>query len=243
MMWWSGLGLTELLIGIAVRVFIVLICLPIHEFAHGFAAYKLGDPTAKNNGRLTLNPIAHIDWIGAACIMLVGFGWAKPVPVNPFHFKNQKHRKAGMALTAFAGPLSNLLFAFLGVLVLRGFACARFLPENVNLIYYATYILFYVIAINLSLAIFNLIPIPPLDGSRIIAGVLPDKVSRFFEKYQMVISLVFIVVIFGGLLDGPLSFLQHKAIGGLYGAADWIYNIIGLEGNWNEPIKIMIGLY
>jgi len=232
MFWWSNLSFQELLVGIAVRLFIVLAVLPVHEFAHGFTAYKLGDDTAKQQGRLTLNPLVHIDWIGAACIMLVGFGWAKPVPVNPYRFNNQKKRKGGMALTAFAGPLSNLLFAFLGTLVLRGFACTQASLENLKMVEWAYFILYYVIAINLSLAIFNLLPVPPLDGSRIVAGALPDKVSEFFNKYQMIISLVFIVVIFGGMLDGPLSFIQQKVMGGLYWVSDSLYDLIGLKDMW-----------
>lgn len=232
MFWWNGLNFTEILVGIAVRLFIILAVLPIHEFAHGFVAYKLGDDTAKSRGRLTLNPLAHIDWLGSAFILLVGFGWAKPVPVNPYKFDNQKRRKAGMALTAFAGPLSNLIVAFIGALVLRGFACAESSYDNLKMIEWASFILSYVIVINISLAIFNLIPIPPLDGSRIVAGVLPDKVGEFFAKYQQIISIVFIVVIFGGLLDVPLFFIQQKAVEGLYAVADALYNLVGLKEMW-----------
>ena len=155
----------------------VLLILTVHEYAHAYAAYKLGDPTAKNLGRLTLNPIKHLDPMGALCMIIFHFGWAKPVPINARNFKNPKR---DFALSAMAGPLSNMIFAFfsafLYLLLLSIFKDIKFnseftfkLAENTLLFVYIFHI------INIGIGIFNLIPIPPLDGSRILNVILPPK--------------------------------------------------------------------
>ena len=165
------------LINLFVLMFVVLFINPIHEFAHAFAAYKLGDNTAKNQGRLTLNPLASFDLFGTLMFLLVGIGWAKPVPINPRNFKKQK---SGMVISAAAGPVSNLLFALISCLVIG--AITKFASSSASE-YVST--AFYVLAeINIMLAVFNLIPIPPLDGSRIAAGVLPDKIYFKIFKYD-----------------------------------------------------------
>lgn len=185
---------------------IVFLVMPLHEFAHGFVAYKLGDNTAKNMGRLRFSPTAHIDPVGALMILLVGFGWAKPVPVNPRNFKNPK---VGMALTALAGPVSNILAAVVGavlyyinaVLVVNGI-----IPATVyNLLYY---FLWYFISVNISLAVFNLVPIPPLDGSKILFAFLPDKAVYKICQYERQLNTILIILIAAGALTGPLSFVQ-----------------------------------
>ncbi|MCB5935136.1 site-2 protease family protein [Caldibacillus thermoamylovorans] len=169
----------------------LIIAFTVHEYAHAFVAYKFGDPTAKNQGRLTLNPAAHLDPIGTIVLLIAGFGWARPVPVNRFHFK--KPRLAGV-LVSLAGPLSNLLLAFTGGLLLAltiGFGLegtgGKFLYE---LCYWFTYL-------NVVLFVFNLLPLPPLDGYRIIQDVVSPgtraKLSQF-EMYGMLIFLVLIVV-------------------------------------------------
>lgn len=198
---------------------IVFLVMPLHEFAHGFIAYKLGDNTAKNMGRLRFSPAAHIDPIGALMILLVGFGWAKPVPVNPRNFKNPK---VGMAITSLAGPVSNILAAVVGaifyyvniLLAVKGVA-----PSIVfDLLYY---FLSYFISVNISLAVFNLIPLPPLDGSKILFAFLPDKIVYKIYQYERQLNSILIFLIAFGALTGPLSLLQ-----GLL--SDFIMSIVGL---------------
>ena len=200
-----GISVTDVIMRVLAVLVIVLAVLPLHECAHGWVAEKLGDNTAKYSGRLTLNPLPHIDPIGALCILLFGFGWAKPVPVNSRNFKNPK---AGMAVTALAGPVSNLLAAIVGgillnlVLVIWGGALTGVL--------YWVYLFFsYYISINVGLAAFNLIPIPPLDGSKILAAFLPNKALYKFYQYQNIFAVVMLLLLWVGVLDVPLSFLQN----------------------------------
>ena len=225
-MWMIGKSWQELLIGLAIRVFIIMCILPIHEYAHGLAAYKFGDLTAKRMGRLTLNPMAHIDWIGAALIILVGFGWAKPVPVNPFNFDDARHRKRNMALTALAGPASNVLVALAAMILLRILACFNIGTVTAQL--YITYAFYFLISINITLAVFNLLPIYPLDGSRILGGVLPDGFNDFMERNGRYIGIVFIVLIFSGLLDGVISFLSGGLMKLLFSGVNGLFSLIGL---------------
>ena len=215
----------ELLIGFAVRLLIIFLVLPVHECAHGWMANKLGDDTALRMGRLTLNPLAHIDWLGAACIILVGFGWAKPVPVNPYRFDNQAKRKRGMALTALAGPVSNLLVAIISMILLRAIFCFPVSGRAASLIMFAFQWLY---SINISLAVFNLLPIYPLDGSRIIGGVLPDRWNNFLERNSRVISIITMVILFGGLLDPVINFLYVNVFNGIWFCIDGLFGIFGL---------------
>lgn len=163
-----------------------LIALTVHEFSHGFAAYKLGDPTARSFGRLTLNPLKHLDPFGALCMIFFHFGWAKPVPINPRYFKKPKR---DFAITALAGPLSNLILSFLSaffyLLLYKELSGIRF--ESTLTLNLASNLLLFVYlmhAINLGLAIFNLIPIPPLDGSRILNVILPPKAYFGIMRYE-----------------------------------------------------------
>ncbi len=180
---------------------IILVALPVHELAHGLMADKLGDNTARWNGRLTMNPFAHMDPIGTVMIFLLGFGYAKPVPVNPRNFRNYK---TGMLLTALAGPLSNLLMAFVSLATLR----LVYAIVPVGILYSILNIFLVTFAqINVGLAIFNLLPIPPLDGFRIVANVLPARWTYFVDRYQMMITFGVMLLIFSGALDLPLQFL------------------------------------
>ncbi len=233
-MWFIGLSFSEILIGIAVRCLIIFGILPIHEYAHARMAYALGDDTASLKGRMTLNPIAHVDWVGAACIMLIGFGWAKPVPVNPYNFTNRAHKKRGMALTALAGPLSNIVVAFIGIIILRllySFSDVLIWEYTHGMI--LNYAFMWFIVINISLAVFNLIPVPPLDGSKILAAFIPDrilyKISEFTNKYGMIITIAFVALIYSNVLDAPLGWLKGIVFDGLWNGADWFFNLIGLE--------------
>ena len=195
----------ELLINLCVRVFIIFCVLPIHEFAHGYIAYKLGDDTARLKGRLTMNPLAHVDPFGALMVLLVGFGYAKPVPVNIGKFKRSK-RKQYMALTALAGPVSNIIMAT----IFTFFYCMiyyKFLHLGEGIVYVALF-LSVAAQINISLAVFNLLPIPPLDGSRILNAVLPDRLYYKLMQYERYIVLVIFALIFLDVLDGPIALLS-----------------------------------
>ena len=192
----SGVGLLyEILYLLLSAAIVIFLTMPIHEWAHGFAAGKLGDPTARYYGRLRLNPMAHIDPMGALGILLFGIGWAKPVPVDTRYFKNPKK---DMALTAFAGPLANLIMAFAAVFVANLFGFTRyFVMGLLNYILTFLAIVFYRVAlINISLAIFNLIPIPPLDGSKILAAFLSDRAYYTLMRYERYFSFVLLGLIF-----------------------------------------------
>ncbi|MDT2044831.1 site-2 protease family protein [Priestia aryabhattai] len=164
----------------------LIIAFTLHEFAHAFVAYKFGDETAKKQGRLTLSPLSHLDPLGTILLLVVGFGWAKPVPVNRFFFKNP--RLAGV-LVSIAGPLSNLLLAFLGVL--GWFLVLRFGLDTEPI--YTFFNLF--ITINLVLFLFNLLPFPPLDGYRIIEDLVPNTVRAKMTQYESWGILLFLVLI------------------------------------------------
>lgn len=159
----------------------ILIASSVHEFAHAWAAYKLGDPTAKMNGRLTLNPLAHIDPVGALMMVIARFGWSKPVPINEYNFK---HPVTGTAITSFAGPASNFLLACLAALVLRVIPHPADLTSTSLETEYVLTLFITFIMVNLSLAIFNLLPVPPLDGHKIVRAFLPKKVRYYWESIE-----------------------------------------------------------
>lgn len=167
----------------------VVIAFTVHEFAHAYVAYKFGDPTAKNQGRLTLNPVQHIDPLGMILLLILGFGWARPVPVNRYHFKNP--RLAGV-LVSIAGPLSNLLLAMIACTIIYGIIAAG-LGYMVPLFFVNLLEMF--IAINVLLFIFNLLPIPPLDGYRIIEDLVPVNVRVKMTQYEQYGSLIFLILV------------------------------------------------
>lgn len=187
---------------------VIFLTLPVHEFSHAYTAVKLGDNTPRYQGRLSINPFAHIDYLGAACILLFGFGWAKPVGINPSNFKNPK---AGMAVTAFAGPLSNLIVALIAVL-LSNVCVLAYSFAALSLVSYVYTFLWYLAQINVYLAVFNLIPIPPLDGSRLLSAFLPNKQYMALMRYERYIFYGVILLIWTGVLDRPLAFLSSGVI-------------------------------
>lgn len=191
------------------RALALCTALPVHECAHGLAAYKLGDDTARLKGRLTLNPFAHLDPVGTVLMFLAGLGWAKPVPVDP---RNFKHPKRDMALTALAGPVSNVLLAFLLMIIYK--LMLGFMPglRTSQTLAYLSDIVYYMVYINILLAVFNFLPVPPLDGSRIVFSVLPDRLYFGVMRYERIISLIVFALIFSRLLTVPLQWATGYVI-------------------------------
>lgn len=214
----SDFNIVDFLIQAMVLIIIVGAVLPLHELAHGWVANKLGDPTAKMLGRLTLNPMKHIDPMGALMLFFVGFGWAKPVPVYPGNFKI-KNEKLGMAIVAAAGPVSNLLVALLGTGILK--ICTVFIT-NYEIWLIVAQILIFFISVNITLGLFNLIPIPPLDGSKILFCFLPDKIIYQIEKYSNYSFLIILVL----LRFTPVGDLLGMAAGGTLDAFLSLFKII-----------------
>ena len=207
----SGDRLT-MVIGLLSSVFVVFCTLPIHEYAHALVATKLGDDTPKRQGRLTINPLAHIDWLGALMIFFVGFGYAKPVNVNILKFK---HPKRDMMLTAVAGPLSNLIMATFFMLLRYGFIAAANRGATATVITVCIYFFYYAAYINVGLAVFNILPIPPLDGSRVISIILPKKYYFKFLQYERYIIIAIFALIIFGILDKPLALLSGLIMQGI----------------------------
>lgn len=185
----------------------IVLATTVHEFSHALSGFLQGDHTAEDAGRLTLNPLAHIDWFGFIAFLLIGFGWAKPTPFNPY---NLKYKRFGPALVALAGPISNLLFAVIIAIALRALnSIAPLAPDNLMVVFF-----FFIIEVNVILAIFNLLPIPPLDGSRILYTFLIDKrpdIIMTIERYSIFI-LIGILIFF----SGPISRIINATINIIY---------------------------
>lgn len=215
------MGLVALLISAAAA----LLCITFHELSHGFVAYKLGDPTAKNAGRLTLNPIKHLDLIGLVMMLVAKVGWAKPVPVDMRNFKNPKR---GMALTALAGPAANLALALAGV-----GTCSliyHFAPlGRISLLILCFFA--HLALLSVGLGIFNLIPISPLDGSKILFALLPDRVYFRILRYEKYVMGALIILVLLGVFDSPLSFLVTHVLQALCAVTglpiEWLF--VGLN--------------
>lgn len=218
---WNGLDWSYLL-NIVLSVVPSLLCITFHEVSHGYVAYRLGDTTAKDAGRLTLNPLKHIDPMGLLMMVVFKFGWAKPVPVNMMRFRSPKR---GMALTALAGPVSNVLLAYVAVLFASASA-AVYICSGSKVVYYLWLFFFYLEIMSAGLAVFNLFPIPPLDGSKVLFAVLPDawygKLMRY-ERFGMVLLAVLLLT---GVLDTPLSFLRDGLTGALEAIGTWPADLI-----------------
>ena len=181
-----------------------LLAISAHEFAHGLVSYWLGDPTPKRDGRLSLNPLHHLDLVGTICMLVFRFGWAKPVKVNPQYYKNPKQ---GMALTALAGPVVNLILAFLFLGIFVGlFHVTEGSTEGI--LGYLMLLAQYTAIMNIGLGVFNLIPIPPLDGSKVLGIFLPQRTYFQLMRYERYGGLLMIVLLYTGVLSRPLGILR-----------------------------------
>ena len=205
----NGASLGDWFVQILYRIPAVLIAISLHEYAHALMAHFLGDNTAKMYGRLTPNPAAHFDILGALCMLLVGFGWAKPVP---FDYRNLKKPKRDTALIALAGPLMNFIVAAASLLLyalLSVFFSHIATLDNVRLLRIILDVVVEIYVLNIGLMVFNLIPIPPLDGSKILFSFLPARSYKFILTYERYGSFILLAALFSGLLDMPLNFLVN----------------------------------
>ncbi len=193
----------------------IILGLTFHEFAHGWVADRLGDRTARSMGRLTLNPAAHLDPVGLVLLFLAGFGWAKPVPVNPYNLRGDMQR--GMLLVSLAGPATNIILAVVSAVVLGAFYGLR-LP-------YFESIMMYMIQINVVLAVFNLIPIPPLDGSKILAGILPGR-QNWLYQLETYGAIILIILVFTGAIGFLFRIFISPIVMMLISIANFVYRLV-----------------
>lgn len=216
--------MNETILDYLIKALVLFTAVPVHECAHAWVAEKMGDDTGRKQGRITLNPFAHLTLWGSLMMILVGFGWGKPVMVDSRNFKNPKK---GMVLTALAGPASNFIMAFLSMIVYKVLAFLSFAKDSSTLDMLAM-VFVYITLINISLAVFNFLPIPPLDGSKIFNAILPDKWYFTIMRYENFIFIALIILVYSGLLDAPLSFLQNKVIDVMLFLTGWVDNIMTL---------------
>ncbi len=207
--------MNDMIVEFLIKALVLFTALPVHEFAHGWVATKFGDDTPRIQGRLTLSPFAHLDLIGSLCMMFTGFGWAKPVMVNTSKFK---HRKIGSICVSLAGPLANILLALIVMIVLKSLQVAHI---NLNSNLYSAF--YYLIILNTGLAVFNLLPVPPLDGSQVLLAVLPPKVQYNIMRNQMYIFIGLLLFIQLPIVQIIIRWLNAYLISFL----DYITSFIG----------------
>lgn len=206
----------------------ILLAISLHEFAHGWVSWKLGDPTPKQEGRLTINPLRHLDPVGALCMLVFHMGWARPVMINPYYYKN---KRAGVALVSLAGPLMNVVTGALSIFLLAWIDVSVWSGSlHINQVVETIYlVLYYFSILSINLAVFNLIPLPPLDGSKILGVFLPDSVLEWMNRYDKYCMIILLVALYLGFLDAPIgaaydlihngiwdlaiSVFRHQAIG------------------------------
>lgn len=210
------------------RAAVLITALPVHEFAHAWMADKMGDPTAKDQGRLTLNPMAHLDPRGAILIMIAGIGFAKPVPVDPRNFKN---RKGGEIAVSLAGPFSNIILAFFCFVIFKAgyyFSYLYASPEVARGLGGALLIFEYMGYINCALAVFNLLPWPPLDGWHVVAQFLPRRAYNWIVVNQGYLSMILMFAVIFGFLDIPLYYLRSYLVRGVLALTGFVELLFGL---------------
>lgn len=216
----------QILINYIILAVVFLVSIGFHEFSHAFIAYKLGDSTAKNQGRLTLNPLKHVDAFGALMVLIAGIGWAKPVPINPMYFKD---RKKGTMLVSLAGPLSNILLAFLFAFPFVYISSKYNLSgiRNWNLKIIILLLSNEFIKLNLTLAVFNLIPVPPLDGSKILGVILPSRQYYKMMEYEnyLVIGLMMVIFLFSRQFGMVLNLLTMPIESTIFSVVSAIVNL------------------
>lgn len=210
---------------IIARIAIILLILPLHEFAHGWMAKRCGDDTAEASGRLTLNPIAHLDPIGSLLLLLAGFGWAKPVPINPARMRNPRRSVIWVSL---AGPVSNLIAALVGMILMQ--VILPFLNASGGAVLLTLFYFFQAFtSVNIGLAVFNLIPIPPLDGSKVLMCLLPYKGSHWMQMHQQILNIILWALILTHLLSTPLGIVSN-----------WIYLLFAKCTDWIGTLLQMV---
>lgn len=208
------------------RALVMLIVIPFHEAAHAYVSYRLGDSTAKDYGRLTLNPKAHFELIGALCLIFAGIGWAKPVPTNANRFKNPK---VGMAITAAAGPISNILLGYIGMILYKVSYNTWYITGEPTLVgYYWCTFLYYFVLLNIVLAVFNCIPVPPFDGSRVAFLFLPRNLYFKVMRYERQIFMVMFLILVMGVLDNALSTAYSAVWQVMYYATIYVDVLLGM---------------
>ncbi|MBO4896723.1 MAG: site-2 protease family protein [Clostridia bacterium] len=213
-----GLTLREMIL----RLPVLFIAISVHEYSHGYAAYKMGDGTAKMQGRLTLNPLAHIDILGALCMVLFGFGWAKAVPINPNNFRD---RKKGLVLVSLAGPLSNFFIAIIGAVLYGIFARFNFGSFNIEFAEVFYGLMNQLILLNVCFGVFNLLPIPPLDGSKIVGAFLPYRIYYKVLEYERYAFPVLLILLYTNILSKVLFILINPVLKSINSLINFIVNI------------------
>lgn len=219
---WQGMGTMIL------RIAAILLCLVVHEVCHGLAAYKLGDPTAKMNHRLSLNPLHHLDVFGLLMMVTVGFGWAKPVPVDPRYFKKPKQ---GMAITSLAGPFSNFVLAYLAAIGANALAAVMTVRGESAGFFLAFQFCYLLVLLNIGLGVFNLIPFPPLDGSKVVAMFLPDRLYIRWMRLERYGMIILMAILWFGWFDGFLDGARTVLTNFMFTYSEFaFYGVLGLLG-------------
>ena len=198
---------------------VMLIAITVHEFAHGWVSYKLGDPTPKYEGRLSLNPLRHLDLIGTLCLLFFHMGWAKPVRINTAYYRNKRQ---GIIWVSLAGPFANFLTAFLSLLICG--ALMRFGNSGNSAVSVGVMLCYYSAVLNIGLGVFNLIPIPPLDGSNVVEQMYP-RVFYFYQRIRPYCTLILLILLVTGVLSRPLSTANNGIFAAMWNVVSTLFSL------------------